>query len=185
MLWIWLSDPKLLLSLYIKVGNLCLLMVAIAIVSVFIRIFIWILNTELCNRVMLCNTWAGVGQCSWGFRFTRDIVLFIYLPKYFILQCAKWLYLTQLRYMCIASVFTLTAECSALTVNLVVTLRKFLSLLLSVIYFNNSFTFFHWAGTLLVFAGTLLFSDLVYNCVVGDRVSRVVHKNHETKTKIS
>jgi len=63
--------------------------------------------------------------------------------------------------VCVSSVFSLTAQCSSLTVNLVVTLRKFLSLLLSVIYFNNDFTAFHWLGTFLVFTGTLLFTDVL------------------------
>lgn len=59
------------------------------------------------------------------------------------------------------SVFSLAAQCSSLTVNLVVTLRKFISLLLSVIYFDNDFTAFHWLGTMLVFTGTLLFTDVL------------------------
>ncbi|XP_059090190.1 UDP-xylose and UDP-N-acetylglucosamine transporter-like isoform X2 [Tigriopus californicus] len=66
--------------------------------------------------------------------------------------------LTQ--YMCISAVFTLTSECASLTVTLVVTLRKFLSLLFSIWYFQNPFTLWHWVGTLMVFSGTLLFSDV-------------------------
>jgi len=64
------------------------------------------------------------------------------------------------RYMCIRAVFVLTTECSSLTVTLIVTLRKFLSLLISIAYFNNAFTVTHWLGTALVFAGTLLFADV-------------------------
>jgi len=64
-------------------------------------------------------------------------------------------------YVCVSSVFLLTARCSSLTVNLIVTLRKFISLLLSVIYFDNNFTTFHWFGTFLVFTGTLLFTDIL------------------------
>jgi len=66
--------------------------------------------------------------------------------------------LTQ--YLCISSVFVLTTECASLTVTLVVTLRKFLSLIFSILYFNNPFTSYHWLGTGLVFGGTLLFSDI-------------------------
>jgi solute carrier family 35 (UDP-xylose/UDP-N-acetylglucosamine transporter), member B4 len=57
-------------------------------------------------------------------------------------------------------VFILTTECSSLTVTLVVTLRKFVSLLFSIWYFNNPFTIWHWLGTVLVFGGTALFSDI-------------------------
>jgi len=64
------------------------------------------------------------------------------------------------QYLCISAVFVLTTECASLTVTLVVTLRKFLSLLFSIWYFNNPFTTLHWLGTALVFGGTLLFSDI-------------------------
>lgn len=66
--------------------------------------------------------------------------------------------LTQ--YICISAVFVLTTECSSLTVTLVVTLRKFLSLLFSIWYFSNPFTVLHWVGTVLVFGGTIIFSDI-------------------------
>ncbi|XP_023333120.1 UDP-xylose and UDP-N-acetylglucosamine transporter [Eurytemora carolleeae] len=62
------------------------------------------------------------------------------------------------QYLCISAVFVLTTECASLTVTLVVTLRKFLSLLFSIWYFQNPFTTLHWVGTGLVFGGTILFS---------------------------
>ncbi|XP_011310006.1 UDP-xylose and UDP-N-acetylglucosamine transporter [Fopius arisanus] len=65
------------------------------------------------------------------------------------------------QYMCIASVFVLTTECTSLTVTLVVTLRKFVSLLFSIMYFRNSFSIYHWLGTILVFSGTIIFTEVV------------------------
>ena len=73
-----------------------------------------------------------------------------------------WLYLAGnvlSQCVCINSVYVLTTECSSLTVTLVVTLRKFVSLLFSIVYFQNEFTAVHWLGTLLVFSGTLLFTQ--------------------------
>lgn len=64
------------------------------------------------------------------------------------------------QYMCISSVFVLTSECSSLTVTLVITLRKFLSLIFSIIYFKNPFTVYHWIGTVLVFVGTMIFTEI-------------------------
>ncbi|EEC01837.1 UDP-galactose transporter, putative, partial [Ixodes scapularis] len=64
------------------------------------------------------------------------------------------------RYVCIRSVYVLTTECSSLTVTLVITLRKFVSLLLSLYYFQNPFTAVHWFGTALVFTGTLVFTEV-------------------------
>lgn len=66
--------------------------------------------------------------------------------------------LTQ--YLCIRSVFILTTECSSLVVTLVITLRKFVSLLISIVYFQNDFTFNHCLGTACVFLGTFLFSNI-------------------------
>ena len=56
-------------------------------------------------------------------------------------------------------VFRLTEQCTSLVVTLVVTLRKFASLLFSIWYFSNPFVAQHWLGCGLVFSGTLLFTD--------------------------
>merc|ERR1712010_451781 len=67
---------------------------------------------------------------------------------------------TATQFICISAVYRLTSECASLTVTLVVTLRKFLSLLFSIWFFDNPFTTLHWLGTALVFGGTLVFSDM-------------------------
>jgi len=64
------------------------------------------------------------------------------------------------QYLCISAVFVLTAECPSLTATLVLTCRKFLSLLFSIWYFQNPFSLTHWVGTALVFGGIVLFSDI-------------------------
>ncbi|XP_029951940.1 UDP-xylose and UDP-N-acetylglucosamine transporter isoform X2 [Salarias fasciatus] len=74
-----------------------------------------------------------------------------------------WIYLlinVVTQYVCIRGVFILTTECTSLTVTLVVTLRKFLSLIFSIIYFQNPFTAWHWVGTAVVFVGTLLYTEV-------------------------
>lgn len=48
-----------------------------------------------------------------------------------------------------------------MTVTLVVTLRKFASLIFSIVYFSNPFTIYHWIGTCLVFIGTIIFAEVV------------------------
>ncbi|CAB0038670.1 unnamed protein product [Trichogramma brassicae] len=67
--------------------------------------------------------------------------------------------LTQ--YLCISSVFVLTTECTSLTVTLILTLRKFSSLIFSIVYFRNPFTHYHWMGTAFVFLGTLVFTEVI------------------------
>ena len=64
------------------------------------------------------------------------------------------------QYVCSYSVFQVSCNFSSLTTTLVLTLRKFLSLIISVWTFNNTFTWAHWVGTVLVFGGTLIFSDV-------------------------
>lgn len=64
------------------------------------------------------------------------------------------------QYACIRSVYRLTAVYSALNVTLVVTLRKLLSLFVSILYFGSPFTRLHCLGAAGVFLGTALFSDL-------------------------
>lgn len=74
-----------------------------------------------------------------------------------------WIYLlinVITQYVCIRGVFILTTECTSLTVTLVVTLRKFLSLIFSILYFQNPFTTWHWVGTAVVFLGTLLYTEV-------------------------
>mmetsp|Transcript_3852 Transcript_3852/g.4435 ORF Transcript_3852/g.4435 Transcript_3852/m.4435 type:complete len:391 (+) Transcript_3852:392-1564(+) len=64
------------------------------------------------------------------------------------------------QYCCISGIFKLGSVSGTLTCTLVVTCRKFLSLLLSVWYFNNTFTTYHWLGSYLVFGGVLLYSGV-------------------------
>jgi len=72
-----------------------------------------------------------------------------------------WLHLVAnvlTQYVCISGVFMLTGTVSPLTTNLVIALRKFGSLVISVYYFGNAFTPTHWAASVAVFVGTFLYS---------------------------
>ena len=50
---------------------------------------------------------------------------------------------------------------TVITVNLILTFRKFLSLLISIFYFHKLFTFGHVFGSLLVFGGTIVYSGIL------------------------
>ncbi|MCP9260783.1 UDP-xylose and UDP-N-acetylglucosamine transporter [Dirofilaria immitis] len=79
-----------------------------------------------------------------------------------------WVYLAAtclLQLMCISFIYRLNATFESLTVTMVVTIRKFLSLLISILWFRNPFTLAHWIGAALVFAGTLAFADIWTNRV--------------------
>ncbi|CAK6950844.1 UDP-xylose and UDP-N-acetylglucosamine transporter [Scomber scombrus] len=87
----------------------------------------------------------------------------VVIPMIGVTMPILWLYLlinVITQYVCIRGVFILTTECTSLTVTLVVTLRKFLSLIFSILYFQNPFTSWHWVGTAVVFLGTLLYTEV-------------------------
>ncbi len=72
-----------------------------------------------------------------------------------------WIYLLLnilTQYVCIRGVYMLTMMLGTLTTTLVITVRKFISLLISLMYFNNTFTMTHWIATVLVFGGGITFS---------------------------
>jgi UDP-xylose/UDP-N-acetylglucosamine transporter B4 len=50
-----------------------------------------------------------------------------------------------------------TGASGALTTTLTLTIRKFVSLVISIIYFRNPFTLPHWAGSILVFLGGIVY----------------------------
>ncbi len=56
----------------------------------------------------------------------------------------------------------MTTECPSLIVTLIVTLRKFFSLVFSIMYFRNPFTLYHWLGTACVFGGIFLFTGVFH-----------------------
>jgi len=86
------------------------------------------------------------------------------LQKYPILYWYLFLsVITQI--ICIKGVYRLTVQTNSLTTTLTITIRKFVSLLISIFYFGNTFTWLHAMGTLLVFYGTHLFVQAPKNVV--------------------
>ncbi|KAI7862866.1 UAA transporter [Spinellus fusiger] len=72
-----------------------------------------------------------------------------------------WLYLILnmlTQYICIAGVNRMTSMSTSLTLNLILNLRKFTSLLISIVYFKNAFGMYAQLGTALVFLGTLVYA---------------------------
>ena len=53
----------------------------------------------------------------------------------------------------------MAARTSNLTVNVALSVRKAVSLLISIVYFGNPFTAGHMVGAILVFGGTLLYRE--------------------------
>uniref|UniRef100_A0A1I8BNB1 UAA transporter n=1 Tax=Meloidogyne hapla TaxID=6305 RepID=A0A1I8BNB1_MELHA len=82
-----------------------------------------------------------------------------------------------LQWFCIMFVYRLNASIDSLSVTLVVTLRKFLSLLISIFWFGNLFNATHWLGATLVFGGTLIFAD------VPNKIISLIYEKEKSEEK--
>lgn len=72
-----------------------------------------------------------------------------------------WAYLllnVASQYVCIRGVFLLTGHLSSLGTTVVVTFRKFVSLVISVLLFRNAWSPLHSFGTVLVFSGAIVYT---------------------------
>lgn len=79
-----------------------------------------------------------------------------------------WIYLVgnvATQYLCVSGVTRLSSKCTSVTLNLVLTVRKFVSLLLSVLFFNHTFGVDNWIGAGLVMLGTVIYSYEFRNSV--------------------
>ncbi|ORZ03044.1 UAA transporter [Syncephalastrum racemosum] len=87
-------------------------------------------------------------------RFIHSTLDTIHVPKLWAFLALN--ILTQ--FVCISGVNRMTAIASSLTLNLVLNLRKFTSLLISIFYFENDFGFGAKVGTGLVIVGTAVYT---------------------------
>lgn len=86
-----------------------------------------------------CHYTVSFTACVYEYKMTKEVFL-------------------HTRYVCIAGVNRMTSVATSLTLNLVLNLRKFTSLIFSILYFNNDFGFGAKMGSALVFFGTLIYS---------------------------
>lgn len=73
-----------------------------------------------------------------------------------------WMYAFQnvlTQYFCIAGVYSISSRVSSVTLNIILSIRKLISLVLSIWLFGNDFNLFHVLGCLLVFSGTLVYTS--------------------------
>jgi drug/metabolite transporter (DMT)-like permease len=61
------------------------------------------------------------------------------------------------QFLCVSGVYALTACSSATATTMAITVRKFVSIVLSVLLFDSSFTTTHWLGTCCVFFGAAVY----------------------------
>ncbi|KAE9555656.1 hypothetical protein FO519_001127 [Halicephalobus sp. NKZ332] len=89
-----------------------------------------------------------------SFNQSEDLdLLFFSVPNLWL----KLSLVSILQIVCIRSVYQLTSVVSSLSVNMILALRKFLNLLLSVYVFNNELSIHHWLATGMIIGGTCAF----------------------------
>jgi len=73
-----------------------------------------------------------------------------------------WVYLavnTFSQFLCIKGIYEFISVTNSLTGSFVMTIRKFVLVVVSVLVFENTFTLAHWLSVLLVLIGTLLYTN--------------------------
>jgi hypothetical protein len=64
------------------------------------------------------------------------------------------------QYIGITGVYQLVEVCDPLTVNVLLTVRKAISVVASILLFGNTFTIWHFVGALIVFSSSILWGAL-------------------------
>jgi len=81
------------------------------------------------------------------------------------------------QYICVSGVQKLSSICTSVTLNLILNIRKFVSLLISVIFFDNPFSLWSWFGSIFVFLG------VVWYVKASDEIKKKAKENEKKKTK--
>ena len=93
----------------------------------------------------------------------KTILDFSNTPQFYGIP-SLWVYCTAyvaILNVCMQGVYYLLSEWSSLAVTLVTTIRKFVSLILSIVLFGNPFTAQHWLAAALVFTGSAIYTELI------------------------
>jgi len=124
------------------------------------RFVLWSESAPL-HTIVAAATAGGQGVWSWG--VVRGVASTVASIPLLSSVPIMWVYVAinvASQYCCILGVYNLTPIADPLTVNVVLTVRKFLSLLLSIVAFSNTFTVWHWMGAVLVFGGATAYGML-------------------------
>lgn len=105
-----------------------------------------------------------------GYRLVNEAPGLIPVPVLLISSCLS-------QYYCVTTVSRFASKRSSVTVAFVLTLRKFLSIVLSVFLFDATFTIVHWISAILVFFGTILYANDSQNDIKGRTVNGKVKIN--------
>merc|ERR1719359_2835021 len=104
---------------------------------------------------MVVFAWRDIVHSAQLAFLTPPIAGFFPLPKRI-----GWLILNNVtQLICIKGVFRLSAHYTPLTVNITLSVRKFLSVCFSIAWFGNAWTTLHSVATLAIFGGVFAYSQ--------------------------
>lgn len=115
----------------------------------------YLFSAHVLSLLMIVGLWKDIAHSARLAFDSPPIPGFVPLPQQMV-----WLLLNNAsQLVCIKGVFRLSAHYSPLTVNITLSVRKFLSVMFSIVWFGNAWTSLHSASTLAIFGGVFAYSQ--------------------------
>lgn len=115
----------------------------------------YLFTSHIVSLLMIVVLWEDISTSAQLAIATPGILPWLPLPRR-----VAWMVLNNLTQLaCIKGVFRLAANYSPLTVTIVLSVRKFLSVVISATWFGNPWTNLHSAASVLIFGGVLVYSQ--------------------------
>lgn len=115
----------------------------------------YLFTSHVLSLVMIVVLWEDISSSAKLAFATPGLTSWLPLPRRL-----AWMMLNNLsQLMCIKGVFRLSANYSPLTVTIVLSVRKFLSVVISATWFGNPWTYLHSIATVAIFGGVFMYSQ--------------------------
>lgn len=115
----------------------------------------YLFTAHVCSLVMVLALWKDIAHSAELAMATPPLFAMVPVPRRLV-----WLLLNNAsQLMCIKGVFRMSAYYAPLTVNITLSVRKFLSVLFSIVWFGNAWTSLHSASTVAIFGGVFAYSQ--------------------------
>lgn len=116
----------------------------------------YLFTSHIVSLLMILVLWEDIKGSAWKAYHSPPMAP-LPVPRSLVFMVLN--NLTQLA--CIKGVFRLSAHCSPLTVNITLSVRKFLSVVISATWFGNPWTHLHSVATVAIFGGVFAYSQCV------------------------
>jgi len=115
----------------------------------------YLFTSHVCSLVMILVLWRDILEAGKNAIATDPIAPYLPIPR-----AVFFIFLNNVcQTICIKGVFRLSAFYAPLTVNVTLSVRKFLSVIVSILWFGNPWTMLHSVATLAIFGGAFAYSQ--------------------------